>query len=97
VQFGIPCLFAPNYWPEGSTDVTDIVKAFYEKTPFPNYDGLDDRNSLRRKAQEGHFARLGRRVRVLDNFIVGRRSNLQQHQGNPRLDVIEADIADMGK
>jgi UDP-glucose 4-epimerase len=38
----------------------------------------------------------GRRVRVLDNFIVGRRSNLQQHQGNPLLDVIEADIADMG-
>ena len=37
----------------------------------------------------------GRCVRVLDNFIVGRRSNLQQHNGNPRLEIIEADICDM--
>ena len=58
VQSGIPCLFAPNHWPEGRTDVTDIVKEFYEQTPFPNYDGLDDRDSLRRKARESHFARL---------------------------------------
>ena len=36
----------------------------------------------------------GRRVRVLDNFIVGRRSNLQQHNGEPRLEIVEADIAD---
>jgi len=37
---------------------------------------------------------LGRRVRVLDNFAVGRRSNLQQHEGDARLEVIEADVAD---
>src|SRR5947207_723637 len=36
----------------------------------------------------------GRRVRVLDNFVVGRRSNLDQHAGNPALEVIEGDIAD---
>lgn len=36
----------------------------------------------------------GRRVRVLDNFVVGRRSNLQQHSGESRLEIIEADIAD---
>jgi uncharacterized protein YbaR (Trm112 family) len=35
---GIPCLFAPNQWPDETSDVTDIVKAFYEDTPFPNYD-----------------------------------------------------------
>ncbi len=29
VQVGIPCLFAPNHWPEGRPDVTDIVKEFY--------------------------------------------------------------------
>jgi SAM-dependent methyltransferase len=58
VQSGIPCLFAPNRWPEGTADVTDIVKEFYEKTPFPNYDGLDNRESLRRKARESHFARI---------------------------------------
>jgi UDP-glucose 4-epimerase len=37
----------------------------------------------------------GQRVRVLDNFIIGRRANLEQHTGNPRLEIIEADIADM--
>ena len=71
VSDGIPCLFAPNEWPEGRTDVTDIVKAFYEKTPFPNYDDLDSRESLARKARRGVFARLldeqlPRPVRVLE-------------------------------
>jgi uncharacterized protein YbaR (Trm112 family) len=37
---GIPCLFTPSEWPAGISDVTDIVKAFYEETPFPNYEGL---------------------------------------------------------
>ena len=55
---GIPCLFAPNQWPEGHSDVTDMVKSFYEDTPFPNYDDLDGRESLRNKAQRGVFARL---------------------------------------
>jgi UDP-glucose 4-epimerase len=36
----------------------------------------------------------GRRVRVLDSFVVGRRSNLDQHAGNPALEIIECDIAD---
>jgi UDP-glucose 4-epimerase len=36
----------------------------------------------------------GRRVRVLDSFVVGRRANLQQHMGNPKVEVIEADVAD---
>jgi len=36
----------------------------------------------------------GRRVRVLDNFVVGRRSNLDQHAGNPALEIIECNIAD---
>jgi SAM-dependent methyltransferase len=58
VQSGIPCLFAPNEWPANQTDVTDIVQQFYEQTPFPNYDGLDSRDSLRRKARDGVLARL---------------------------------------
>jgi UDP-glucose 4-epimerase len=37
----------------------------------------------------------GRHVRVVDNFAVGRRANLAQHQANPRLEIIEADVADM--
>jgi UDP-glucose 4-epimerase len=36
----------------------------------------------------------GRSVRVVDSFVVGRRSNLRQHEGNPRLDIVEADVAD---
>jgi len=55
---GIPQLFAPNQWPEGRSDVTDIVKSFYEDTPFPNYDDLDSRQSLQAKARRGVFVRL---------------------------------------
>ena len=36
----------------------------------------------------------GRRVRVLDSFVVGRRANLAQHSRNPALEVIECDVAD---
>ncbi len=36
----------------------------------------------------------GRQVRVLDSFVVGRRSNLAQHAGSDAVSVIEADIAD---
>jgi UDP-glucose 4-epimerase len=39
----------------------------------------------------------GRRVRVLDNFAVGRRANLAQHDGNPGLEIVEGDVADVGK
>jgi UDP-glucose 4-epimerase len=36
----------------------------------------------------------GRSVRVLDSFVVGRRENLKQHEGNPRLQILELDVAD---
>jgi UDP-glucose 4-epimerase len=36
----------------------------------------------------------GRLVRVLDSFVVGRRANLKQHDGNPRLQIVDADVAD---
>ena len=38
----------------------------------------------------------GRRVRVVDNFSTGRRANLAAFEGNPLLEVIEADIAAPG-
>jgi UDP-glucose 4-epimerase len=38
----------------------------------------------------------GRRVRVLDSLVVGRRANLHQHKDNPSLDLVEADVADKG-
>jgi UDP-glucose 4-epimerase len=36
----------------------------------------------------------GRQVRVLDSFVIGPRANLAQHEVNPRLEVIEGDVAD---
>jgi UDP-glucose 4-epimerase len=36
----------------------------------------------------------GRKVRAFDNFAVGRRANLQQHSDNPRLEIVEGDVAD---
>lgn len=36
----------------------------------------------------------GRHVRVVDNFSVGRRLNLERHLNNPRLTIIDADVAD---
>jgi SAM-dependent methyltransferase len=57
IDNGIPMLF----WPTESTskvDVTELVKSFYERTPFPNYDDLDSPESLRLKAERGMFARL---------------------------------------
>jgi SAM-dependent methyltransferase len=55
---GIPRLFVPNAWGDGKLDVTDIVKDFYEETPFPNYDDVDSRETLREKARRGVFARI---------------------------------------
>lgn len=58
VEDGIPLLFLPNGWNGTKGDVTDIIKSFYEKTPFPNYDDFDDAGSLIQKAKTGIFARL---------------------------------------
>ncbi len=56
-QDGIPLLFVPNEW-DGKTDVTDEMKAFYEETPFPNYENVDDTGNLIDKAERGLFARM---------------------------------------
>jgi SAM-dependent methyltransferase len=55
---GIPQLFVPNDWADGKLDVTNIVKDFYEETPFPNYKDMDSRETLRKKARLGVFARI---------------------------------------
>jgi UDP-glucose 4-epimerase len=41
-----------------------------------------------------HLIAMGRSVRVLDSFVVGRRANLKQHAGDTRLEIIEGDLAD---
>ncbi|MBV8732537.1 MAG: class I SAM-dependent methyltransferase [Acidobacteriia bacterium] len=57
VEEEIPRFFHPHD-PGDKRDVTEIVKAFYETNPFPNYDDLDSRESLAAKARRGIFARL---------------------------------------
>jgi UDP-glucose 4-epimerase len=37
----------------------------------------------------------GRHVRVLDNFAVGRRTNLARHDSSTRLEIIDGDVADL--
>jgi UDP-glucose 4-epimerase len=39
----------------------------------------------------------GRRVRVIDNFAVGRLANLEQHQQSDALEIIECDVSDKDK
>lgn len=58
IEHGIPMLFWPNEWEHGQADVTEQVKAFYEETPFPNYDDFDGVERLAQKAREGGFARM---------------------------------------
>ncbi len=43
---GIPLLFWPNEWEVGRADVTERVRAFYEETPFPDYEDFDSVASL---------------------------------------------------
>ena len=58
VDDGIPLLFIPNEWGAGQRDVTLDMRRFYEATPFPDYDELDDVAALIEKARRGLFARL---------------------------------------
>src|SRR3989338_9026075 len=51
LEGGIPRLFWPNEWPSSRRDVTETVRAFYEATPFPNYDEVDSIQRLRVKAE----------------------------------------------
>ena len=54
---GIPIMFYPNNW-DSTKDVTPIVRSFYDRRPFPNYEEWDSAFTLREKAEKGSFARL---------------------------------------
>jgi SAM-dependent methyltransferase len=58
VDDDIPMLF----WPSGEVgpdvDVTETVKAFYEETPFPDYNDFDNVATLTERARRGLFARM---------------------------------------
>lgn len=58
IEDGIPLLYTENAWDAGKSDVTEVVRSFYEETPFPNYDDIDDLRTLRDKARRSVFARL---------------------------------------
>jgi ubiquinone/menaquinone biosynthesis C-methylase UbiE len=58
VEEGIPRLFMPTEGEFNGRDVTEVVKQFYEQTPFPNYEDLDNARALLAKARVGRFARL---------------------------------------
>jgi len=58
ISHDIPLLFLPNEWDGSREDVTESMKAFYEETPFPNYDEFDSVASLVEKARKGRFAAL---------------------------------------
>ncbi|MEA3232317.1 MAG: carbamoyltransferase C-terminal domain-containing protein, partial [Thermodesulfobacteriota bacterium] len=53
----IPQMFWPHEQIEDPKDVTVMVKAFYEKTPFPNYNDHDSIYSLIDKSRKGIYAR----------------------------------------
>jgi len=53
----IPRLFWPHEQYDDPRDVTETVKAFYEQTPFPNYDDHDSVRSLIEKSRAGLYAR----------------------------------------
>jgi carbamoyltransferase len=56
VEDGIPRLFWPHDALAQEGDVTEAVKAFYEETPFPNYDDHDSLRSLIDKSRRGGYA-----------------------------------------
>jgi len=56
-EAGIPLFFRPTDG-DPSTDVTGVVKAFYEDSPFPDFEDVDSAWSLREKARLGSFALL---------------------------------------
>src|SRR5690242_19031097 len=49
IEHGIPRLFAPVDPEMSERDVTEMVKEFYEGSPFPNYDDIDSRETLMNK------------------------------------------------
>jgi SAM-dependent methyltransferase len=59
IENGIAKLFVPESATLASgPGVTEMVHQFYEETPFPNYDDIDNVRALLEKGRAGTFARL---------------------------------------
>jgi 2-polyprenyl-3-methyl-5-hydroxy-6-metoxy-1,4-benzoquinol methylase len=57
IEGNIARLFWPHEKFADPRDVTEMVKAFYEETPFPNYDDHDSIRSLIEKSRRGGYGR----------------------------------------
>ena len=57
IKDGIPLMFVPTSWNNSKFDVTEIVNQFYENTPFPNYEDMEEINDLVKKSEMGHYAK----------------------------------------
>jgi SAM-dependent methyltransferase len=55
IEDGIPLLYWPHEGAADDADVTDQVKAFYEETPFPNYQDHESLRSLIDKSRRGAY------------------------------------------
>lgn len=58
VTNNVPLLFQPNEWDSAKKDITEVEKAFYEETPFPNYEHFENVGDLVQKGKKGFFADL---------------------------------------
>ena len=58
VEGGIPRLFWPHESISEDSDVTEMVKSFYEETPFPNYQDHESVRSLIEKSRGGGYGHM---------------------------------------
>ena len=58
IDDGIPMGFWPTEDADVHSDVTMVVKEFYEETPFPHYNNFDSAAGLAQSARNGIFARM---------------------------------------
>ncbi len=57
VEKGLPILFSAHQEYGSNKDVTDVIKSFYMKHPFPDYEDTDSVGSLIHRAEQSVFAR----------------------------------------
>jgi carbamoyltransferase len=62
VEDGIPRLFWPHESISDDSDVTEMVKSFYEETPFPNYQEHESVRSLIEKSRRGGYGHMLQRA-----------------------------------
>src|SRR4030095_15116140 len=69
IEAGILRAFVPHEPIAG--DFTQVIKAFYEETPFPNYEGTDDVGSLIHNRQAPGFPEVLNRAIRPEGQVVG--------------------------